>query len=181
MNARPESMSEILGLLHERFRNHGDKTVLSDQNSHISYIDLLRRADGLSRYLAAQGIKPGDRVALLASPGIDWGIAFFGVLLSGAILVPLDTLMSVQEMREIITHAEPSMLISTEDFKDQGADLAQSFPHIVLGMGLEMSESNAAVNLGDRSADDVMAIMYTSGTTGAPKGIMATYNNLLSQ
>ena len=179
MKSDSEQMSEYFDRLHEHFRNHGDRTALSDHENSISYTELLSRADALSRYLAAQGIEPGDRAALLAKPGIDWGIAFFGVLLSGAVLVPLDTLMSVDEMKEIIEHAEPSLLISTEDFKGQGGRLSQSSPHIILNEGIETSDTE--VRLGGRNADDVMAIIYTSGTTGTPKGIMATYGNLLSQ
>ena len=82
MKSDSEQMSEYFDRLHEQFRNHGDRTALSDHENSISYTELLSRADALSRYIAAQGIRPGDRAALLAKPGVDWGIAFFGVLFS---------------------------------------------------------------------------------------------------
>ncbi len=97
MKSDSKLMTEYFDRLLEHFCNHGDRTALSDHENSISYTDLFSRADALSRYLAAQGIRPGDRAALLAKPGIDWGIAFFGVMLSGAVLVPLVYLYLLQQ------------------------------------------------------------------------------------
>src|SRR5262249_57740687 len=123
-----------------------------------SYAELWDRAARVSGGLREAGVGPGDRVAVRLPNSISWVLAFFGGLMAGAIVVPVNTRLAQPEADYIIG--------------DSGAAFAFA-PGSVLPDGSPFVREGA-------SRSDVAAIFYTSGTTGFPKGAMHTHENVLA-
>ena len=122
------------------------------------YAELWDRAARVSGGLRASGIRPGDRVAIRLPNSINWMLAFFGGLMAGAIVVPVNTRFTESEAGYVIDDSGSSFVF------EPGAALPDGRPlvHDVAGRS------------------DVAAIFYTSGTTGFPKGAMHTHENILA-
>ncbi|HUZ83612.1 MAG TPA: AMP-binding protein [Gaiellales bacterium] len=124
----------------------------------VSYAGLWDRAARVSGGLRESGIRPGDRVAIRLPNSIDWVLAFFGGLMAGAIVVPVNTRFTEPETAYVID--------------DSGSSFAFE-PGSALPDGPPLVHDGA-------SRSDVAAIFYTSGTTGFPKGAMHTHENILA-
>ena len=123
-----------------------------------TYQELWDRAARVAGGLRAAGVKPGDRVAIRYTNGMDWVLAFYGTLLSGAVAVPVNTRFSEPEVEYVVN--------------DSGASFV-----FMPGQALPDGDPLAVENL---TKADLAAIFYTSGTTGFPKGAMTTHENFLS-
>jgi long-chain acyl-CoA synthetase len=124
----------------------------------VSYRELWDRAARVAGGLRDDGIKPGDRVAIRLPNSIDWMLAFFGGLMAGAVVVPVNTRFTDAEADYVVTDSG-----SARTF-EPGRALPDGRPYV----------REAAAQ------QDVAAIFYTSGTTGFPKGAMHTHENVLS-
>ncbi len=124
----------------------------------ISYAQLWDDAARVAGGLREAGIRPGDRVAIRLPNSIDWVLAFFGALMAGAIVVPVNTRFTETEAGYVIGDSG-----STHVF-EPGTPLPNGSPWVHEGA----------------SGPDVAAIFYTSGTTGFPKGAMHTHENILA-
>jgi long-chain acyl-CoA synthetase len=125
----------------------------------ISYRQLWDRAARVAGGLRDHGIRPGDRIAIRLPNSIDWMLAFFGGLLAGAIVVPVNTRFTESEAGYVLD--------------DSGSRLR-------FEPGRPLPDGRPYVHEGARQAD-VAAIFYTSGTTGFPKGAMHTHENVLAK
>ncbi|MBL6787475.1 MAG: long-chain fatty acid--CoA ligase [PS1 clade bacterium] len=168
---------------HEDIR--GDKIAIRDLDTdqQISYRQLNRRAASLAAYMQANGVKKGDRVALL----IRNCPAFFEVQFAcskiGAICLPLNWRLTPNELTYILNDSTPCTLVHDHIFSDTAPELAASCN---IGLVLEVREAgedssyeqametNEDFTPVETTHDDVSMIMYTSGTTGHPKGAMIT-------
>ncbi len=124
----------------------------------ISYRQLWDRAARVAGGLRADGIRAGDRVAIRLPNSIDWVLAFFGGLLAGAIVVPVNTRFTDSEAGYVVGDSGSSLVFGP------GEALPDGRPYVHEGAG----------------RTDVAAIFYTSGTTGFPKGAMHTHENVLA-
>jgi len=153
--------------LHESLVEMLDDSVRADPDAEalvqvggerISYARLWDRAARVSGGLREAGIKPGDRVAIKLPNSIDWVVAFFGGLMAGAIVVPVNTRLTDPEAAYII------------------GDSASSY---VFEPGTRLPDGSPLVREGAHGSD-IAAIFYTSGTTGFPKGAMHSHENVLA-
>ncbi len=152
----------------------------------ITYAELDDRAARLAGALTATGVGPGDRVAALLTNGNEYVEAMFACARLGAILVPLSFRLAAPELTFMVNDSGSTVLIYGEEW----AGLAEGFRRetglkaaFVAGAGPDPSYEGALASadpvLEPRavSPDDVLAIFYTSGTTGQPKGAMLTHGN----
>ncbi len=124
----------------------------------ITYRQLWDRAARVAGGLRALGVGAGDRVAIRLGNSLDWCLAFFGIQLTGAIAVPVNTRFSESEVEYVIRDSGSRLVISAAAPLPDGQSYATE----------------------DSSRQDVAAIFYTSGTTGFPKGAMTTHEGFLS-
>ncbi len=151
-----------------------------------SFAELDQQATRLARQLAAAGVRRGNRIALLAANGLPYVVTVHALTYLGAILVPLNTRLTFEELRWQIRDVHASHLLSDTFYERIATDIVQAIPELIQGTLQVEPESNDIVLKGsdedlntplyiliDLSA--TQAIMYTSGTTGNPKGVIITY------
>ncbi|HEX2241012.1 MAG TPA: long-chain fatty acid--CoA ligase [Actinomycetota bacterium] len=160
-----------------------DKAVfVTADGRSVSYSELDAEADRVAGYLATKGISPGDRVAI-GMPNIpEFAYAYFGALKAGAVAVPLNVLLTAPEVTRILDDSGARVLFTASPFDvvaAVGAHDASSVESVVTVEKWDELGSSAAEPVA-RADSDLAALVYTSGTTGEPKGAMLTHGNLLA-
>lgn len=168
-----------------------DKTALIEGDVKLTFSQTLAQTEAFSRYLAEQGVRSGDRVALLLPNCIEFCIAYFAVLRLGAIVVPLNNRLAPKEFTYIVNDCSPRTLVLGYQYWDTYQLFKDDVDHIpdLIYAGDEPKEGAAffADLVKDPSAppvpppisfDDPACIMYTSGTTGLPKGAVMSHRNI---
>lgn len=158
----------------------------------ITYRDLDRRSKAVAEWLHARGVGAGDRVALFADAGGEWVVAFFGILRAGGVVVPLDPKLTVPELSAIAERAGASALVCSRrllDVVDRALGPA-GLPVLLLGAREADDHHAFARELAPpsgpgsptcdvaRSLGDLALLVFTAGTTGAPKGVMLSFANV---
>ena len=172
----------VYALFEARFRSERDATCLRlpDRDDWL-YGDLEARVSQAAGALAELGVKPGDRVVTQTEKTPEALALYLGCLKVGAVYVPLNTAYTAAEMDYFLSDAEPALLVC-----DSSQTVETAVPTLTLdatGSGSfpeRVDAADACESTVARVADDIAAIVYTSGTTGRPKGAMLTHRNLES-
>ncbi|MFQ5417464.1 MAG: long-chain fatty acid--CoA ligase [Myxococcota bacterium] len=152
----------------------------------LSYAELDRAARGFAASLRARGIAPGDAVALMIPNVTEFSISYFGVLYAGCTVVPLNVLLSPPEVAYHLEDSDARLLVAHPLFAGPAGEGAAAAGVPVVTAGGDDDDSVAAMaaalpvdSLHATVATDTAVILYTSGTTGKPKGAELTHANLL--
>ena len=164
-----------------------EKTAIIADDRRLSYAELDRAARGVATGLRDRGVAPGDRVAVLIPNVPEFTVAYFGILYAGAVVVPINVLAAAPEVAYFLDDSSAKLLIVHPPFEAPGTRGAAEagVPVILAGAGggpdsLEaMASASAVESLHDTAPNDTAVILYTSGTTGKPKGAELTHSNLL--
>ena len=161
----------LLDVLHAQASRRGDRVFLRHEDRTVTYAAFERLANRAAHALLADGVRKGDRVTLALGNSVEYVIAAYGVLKAGAILNPVNPALGADELRYILGHAEPRVVV-TDDASD--ARIAALGVRTVAATALAEGPSDAhpPVVIG---ADDPSTLLYTSGTTGRPKGVLFTH------
>ena len=184
-------MSLNLGsLLSHSATRHRGGTALISGSLRFSYEELDAVARRFAAALLEDGVKRGDKVALMLPNGSPFTISYFAALYVGAVVVSLNTLQSAEEVNYQLTNSEAVALILHTDFSDSGLTAFRSTDSCQL-LYVVGGEDAGATRVFDEAldhpvhadvcqtdADDTAVILYTSGTTGQPKGAELTHFNL---
>ena len=151
-------------LLRQRFEPASDRPFLRVPGGPaMTYRDMDERSARAAGWLQDQGVSTGNRVVVQIPKSVDAVALYLGVLRLGAVHVPLNTAYTPAEVDWFVDDAEPAAVVQDADS---------------LADGLDRSEPLGGVAA--RSSEDLAALVYTSGTTGRPKGAMLTHGNLAS-
>jgi acyl-CoA synthetase (AMP-forming)/AMP-acid ligase II len=192
---------ENLAALARVGRSHGNATFLIYEDERVSYGAWFRAVAALGRHLQSLGVTKGDRVALAMRNLPEWPVVFFAAVTIGAICVPLNAWWTGPELAYGLAHSGAKVLVCDGERLDriaphraELADLAQVFvsrrdpvPTGVTALESVIGPSSAWGKLPDQdlpavaiAPDDDATILYTSGTTGNPKGALGTHRNFVT-
>ena len=175
-------MNTLVELLEESARAHGPNPALLIKPTFRyrvwTYADLWQESGRVASYLQQMGVGKGDRVLLWGPNMPQWVLAFFGALRAGAIAVPLDVRSAPDFVTRILEHTEPRVAF-TSRFTSQSMN--GNIPLVQLEE-LDHAVATSSVDPAHVAVepDDPAEIMFTSGTTGEPKGVMLTHRNIAS-
>jgi long-chain acyl-CoA synthetase len=197
----PATLRQILDLS----KNHGSKDFLVYEDQHFTFEEHYALAATLAQRLVDVGVKKGDRVAIAARNLPEWVIAFWGTVITGAIVVPLNAWWTTDELVYGLNDSGASVLFTDEERLDRVRprldELRSLSTIVVLSEGSERDATGVPV-AGVRidsfrgflgpvdplatppdialEADDDVTILYTSGTTGHPKGAVGSHRNIIT-
>jgi long-chain acyl-CoA synthetase len=163
---------------------HSDKTAVFWGNEEISYDLLLRHAAGVAAQLIEQEkLQPGERVALWLKNCPEFIPSYFGILLAGGVVVPINNFLKPDEVSFIVRDAGVRILIADESLAENIQKLNSLLPELRCLRAEQISPASARPDsaIGDQKLEsDLAVLVYTSGTTGHPKGAMLSHGNLLA-
>lgn len=174
----PDSPMSPLLFLDRAASAFANKIAIIDGDQHFTYRDFCRRAHRLAGMLVDSNIRPGDRVAALCTNSHIMLEMHNGVPMAGAVLVPLNTRLSVEEMTYIVEHSGAKLLVATQDLAETAESVCRHTRVVLLLAGSAGSEYEERLSSSQSSVVDLrdeyslLAINYTSGSTGRPKGVM---------
>ena len=175
-------MSTLNDILEESAAKFGTKDALiikpGFRTRAWTYRDLADVVPRVARHLADAGVSKGDRVLTFGVNRPEYGIAILAALRIGAIIVPLDVNSSAEFVQKIAQRTQASAALVTAQTKERAAALA--IPVHEMELLPDRARGKAPLPKADVGPDDLAEVMFTSGTTGEPKGTMLTHQNLLS-
>lgn len=196
-------MTSFYARFHEAAERFHDRTAIEVQRrqgvERFTYARLRSMAGAAAAFLAAQGVRPGSRCALLAENDALWCAAYLGILRVGAVAVPFDTSYKSVQIARLLADSGASLILASPRFLDEveraQRGLERPCPSFVLAredgspaanvvdLEREATESGAiaAPSAATVKPDDPAVILYTSGTTSNPKGVVLTQGNLLGE
>ncbi|GAA0950135.1 FadD3 family acyl-CoA ligase [Actinocorallia libanotica] len=175
-------METIPALVEYAAAAHGDREALVDGEVRWTFAQLAERVRDAARAAAASGIRPGDRVGIWAPNSRHWIVQALGLSSAGAVLVPLNTRYKRAEAADILRRAKAVALYTVDGFLgvDYSAALAgEDLPDLARTVLIDRVPPGPETGLPEVSPDDVSDIIFTSGTTGRPKGVRTTHGQNL--
>lgn len=203
IQGQASSVVTIPGVLFSAARQHADLAAIEEGGQVITYGELPGRALAVARALMAHGIQAGDRVAIWAPNCTEWILAALGIHCVGAVMVPINTRMKGGEAADILERSGSRILFSVGDF------LGVNYPAMIeavrpatleklvvfaengtqaptdrswqafLAEGQGIPEGQARARAEAVQPDDLSDLMFTSGTTGKPKGVMSAHGQVV--
>ena len=158
-----------------------------------TYSELRRMAESIARWITETGLTPGSRLAILADNHPRWTAAYLGIIAAGCTAVPLDTAFHADQVSKLLNDSDSAVLFTDGKHFAVANEAAGSTVKLVLTESTEKSQQ-AITDLDSMlargphdfravssSSDEVATLLYTSGTTADPKGVMLTHANLLAE
>jgi acyl-CoA ligase (AMP-forming) (exosortase A-associated) len=158
-----------------------DRVALVHGETSVTYGQLIRQSQDIAASLHARGVMRGDRVCVYLPKSIPECAAIFAPSLIGAIVVPVNLLLTPPQVRHILADSEARILITDRAGADAlGVEIA-TLTHLFEVLRIEEIQTGSGLLPPPRAiAEDLAAILYTSGSTGRPKGVMLSNGNLIA-
>ncbi|MGP1603638.1 MAG: AMP-dependent synthetase/ligase [Treponema sp.] len=179
------AVPEMFGISCRRFPARPCFTVFEPDRITLTYSETLDCVKRLSNWMLSQGIQKGDKIAVSGKNSPEWAVVYLAALFSGAVIVPIDYGLHNEEIDNLLAASKPRIFFADEekiayfDKNPSGAAIySLSCKDSLRYVFSLVSENNFTAEMPD--CDDLAAILFTSGTTGNPKGVMLTHKNLVS-
>jgi long-chain acyl-CoA synthetase len=173
----------LASLLTESAERSPQRPAVRLGDIELAYAELDEGSARLATLLRQRGLKPGDRLGVMLPNVPEFAVAYYGVLRAGAVVVPMNVLLKRREVAFYLEDSGAELLLAWHGFaeearegaEDAGAELIEVEP---AALAETLSELDPTPRLADTAEDDTAVILYTSGTTGKPKGAELTHMNL---
>jgi len=170
---------------------YGDETAFTSFGQELTYEELDETANQVANLLVEQGVEPGDRVGLFIPNTNQFPPAYFGIIRAGAVAVPLNLRMDPNTLGYVVTNSEADIVIASPVLADEAQQLADAtdietllLPGVtddgVVNYSQALADQSTEFDRPERDVSDIACQPYTSGTTGKPKGVLLSHENLLS-
>jgi long-chain acyl-CoA synthetase len=170
-------------ILTDSAAKHGDRPALKLDDAVFSYALLDDASARVATMLKAKGLQPGDRVGIMLPNVPYFPVAYYGVLRAGGVVVPMNVLLKGREVAYYLTDPRAKILFAWHDFADAAQQGAQEADAELIDV--KPGEIEGVIfghepdpEVAERAGDDTAVLLYTSGTTGQPKGAELTHDNL---
>lgn len=170
-------------LLQRAYHNFPDNIALIAPASSITYKELYGRANMLAQILVSKGLKRSDRVLLFFENSVEFYIGYFAIVQSGGVVAPLNTFLHETELRHIVNDAKPVLVVTHSSHVALFNTVGVASERIVTEQSIDLqtivpeSFYDAPITL--LQPHEMAALLYTSGTTGMPKGVMLSSRNII--
>ena len=151
-----------------------------------TYNEAWQKIETLAQWMLANGVKKGDHVAVSGKNSPEWAVVFFAAMFAGAVAIPLDYALHENEIENLLKTAKPKMLFVDEEKFQHFSSSKKSMKVFSLSpkekesFVYNLKSAKKAIPFPEVSQEDTAAILFTSGTTGVPKGVMLSHKNLVS-
>ncbi|MEA2109916.1 MAG: long-chain-fatty-acid--CoA ligase [Pseudomonadota bacterium] len=187
-----KSFCTLRNMLRRNLEFNPEKVALIEGERSYTFAQMVERCNRMANALLDFGLKKGERVAILSKNSIENAESYFSIPGAGLVLVMLNFRLAPKEMLDILIDAEPTVVLINEEYLGHFEKIRQDLPFVreVIFIGdpaktpagwhhYEALMAQASLSCPDvlLSEDDLAALLYTSGTTGAPKGCMAIHRN----
>jgi len=184
-------MTSLIHALRESARLYPNRPAVIQGAQVIDHATVGDRSDRLAAALAVRGVAKGDRIALYCPNSAEFAIAYVGIVKAGATVVPVNLLLNTEEIGFILNDSGAKGLIFHQAFSKQAESVLRAAPgiefRVCVGGEAEGAvafdaflDSNAPIPEVECDPEDLVVILYTSGTTGHPKGAMLSHGNLVA-
>ena len=179
-------MTNLAASLAATAREHGDRPAIKLDEYVLTYEQFRAAAAAIAGDLAARGIAPGDRVALMLPNVPAFPVLFYGALMAGAVVVPMNPLLKTGEVRYYLADSGAKLIYSLAAPGSEASPVAEAAAAEGVALvsvpptGPQGLAGTPFTDGANRADDDTAVILYTSGTTGQPKGAELTHHNLAS-
>lgn len=182
-------MATVRELIDRHAENTPDKTFLlaPETGQQLSYAELQAQAQVISAHLNELGIAKGEKVAFLLPNGYWTTLLLLGVMYSGRVIVPLNAVSGDAALSYVIGHSDTRLLLLNDELKEKFGQVIEQLPGDIrliatdTDQGIDWpSTTNSLKHLPIIENDDAALLMYTSGTTGRPKGVVLSHANCVA-
>ncbi|GAB2754005.1 long-chain-fatty-acid--CoA ligase [Sinomonas soli] len=163
---------------------HGTRTAITCGEEAWTYADLASAAARVAGLLVRSGVEPGDRVGVMLPNVPEFAALYYGALRAGAVVVPMNPLLKQREISYYLEDSGATVLFAAEDVAQEAAEGAHAGGARVVAVGrgtftAALADEEPLGQITERADGDTAVILYTSGTTGRPKGAELTHSNLI--
>jgi long-chain acyl-CoA synthetase len=175
--------SNLAGMVIDAAREHGDRPALKLDDAVVTYEQLDGATARVAGLLREKGMQRGDRVGIMLPNVPYFAIAYYGVLRAGGVVVPMNVLLKGREVAFYLTDPEAKLMFAWHGFAEAAREGAAEAGAEVIDVAPGAFEqllvgADPVTEVAEPSEDDTAVILYTSGTTGTPKGAELTHGNL---
>ncbi|MDR2476519.1 MAG: AMP-binding protein [Treponema sp.] len=178
------TLTEMFRITVSRYGERPCFTIYEPDRISLNYTQSLRLIEAVARWLYSKGIRRGDRVAVTGKNAPEWTVAYLGILFAGAVVVPIDYQLKIEETDLLIKTAAARILFVDEEkheYYTQNPGGLETVISLKKGIGTYAYDLDGPeVEIEQSVETDLAAILFTSGTMGNPKGVMLTHQNLVS-
>jgi len=177
-------MTNLASNLSDTARAHADRVAVRVDDATTTYCELDEASAQVAGLLRQRGFKPGDRAGIMLPNVTEFAVVYYGVLRAGGVVVPMNQLLKRREVAYYLGDSGAGLMFAWHGFADEargGAERADAEAVVVdpASFGDLLASATPDHEVADRDGEDTAVILYTSGTTGEPKGAELTHANLI--